>query len=164
MARKELQIFKAEDPCQASEIWFSAICLTAACGCNLPKAMFQKKAMLERLGGWGALEPTCSKMAGQHPSTFSKKFSNPPISRWISGDSIPNGSNFEPEISPLSSPDFPTVALPEAPGQIAPEICVVSGEFFTGIEYWPVRSEFWEEESEKFWNQGELSTRICHCY
>jgi len=25
-------------------------------------------------------------------------------------------------------------------GQIAPEICVVSGEFFTGIEYWPVRT------------------------
>ena len=24
-------------------------------------------------------------------------------------------------------------------GQVAPEICVVSGEFFTGIEYWPVR-------------------------
>lgn len=95
MARKELQIFKAEDPCQVSEIWFSAICLTAACGCNLPKAMFQKKGMLERLGGWGALEPTCSKMAGQHPSTFSKHFSNPPISLGgCSDDSIPNGLTF----------------------------------------------------------------------
>ena len=35
----------------------------------------------------------------------------------------------------------------KAPGQIAPEICVVSGEFFTGIEYWPVRSEF----GRNFW-------------
>lgn len=164
MARKELQIFKAEDPCQVSEIWFSAICLTAACGCNLPKAMFQKKAILERLGGWGALEPTCSKMAGQHPSTFSKNFSNPPISRWISGDSIPNGLTFW---SGLKSPPFealiqPTVVLLKLQVKLLQRFVLSpeSSSLVLNIGLWGLSFG----RNEKFWNQGELSTKICNCY
>ena len=113
MARKELQIFKAEDPCQASEIWFSAICLTAACGCNLPKAMFQKKAMLERLGVWGALEPTCSKMAGQHPTQHFPKIC--PITDFSVDFGWFNSKRFKFwawNLPPFWSPDFgPRVVL-----------------------------------------------------
>ena len=82
MARKELQIFKAEDPCQASEIWFSAICLTAACGCNLPKAMFQKKPCWRDLVVGVLLNRLVQKWLDNILQHFPKNF---PIHRFLGG-------------------------------------------------------------------------------
>ncbi|CAK9021231.1 unnamed protein product [Durusdinium trenchii] len=49
-------------------------------------------------------------------------------------------SYFEYSAQGISFEDFWQLTVISIMGQVAPEICVVSGEIFTGIEYWPVRT------------------------